>query len=90
MKTQDIFDLVNEVINSIEEPYPNDIIDQVCIKIEENTYWMDQYDQLKSIYGKHILNQMIGRHVYTLSNFNRSGPVKRAKSKLIKSYSWLT
>ena len=90
MKTQDIFDLVQEVLRSIPEPYPNDIIDQVCMRIESNKPWMNRYTQLVAIHRRHIVNQMIGRHVYALSGFNRSGPVLRANSGLIKTYSVLT
>jgi len=90
LKTQDILDLVREVLNNIPEPWPNDIIDQVCLAIERNAVWNNLYNQLKAIYGIDVLNQMIGRHTFALSGFNQSGPVRPAKSKIIKTYSWLS
>ena len=90
MKTQDIYDLVREVLHTIPQPWPNDIIDQVCLAVERNTVWLSRYNQLMAIHGRYILNQMIGRHTDKLTDFNHSGPVKPAESRLIKTYSWLS
>jgi len=90
MKTQDIHDLVREVINSIPEPFPHDIIDKVCSTIEHDTYWLNRYKQLVSSHGKEVTNQWIGRYVKRMSGFNRNGPLKKAKSGLIKVYTWLS
>ena len=90
MKTQDIFDLVREVLDTIPKPWPGDVIDQVCLAIEKESKWLNRYVQLVSSHGKAITNQSIGRHTYKLSDFNKSGPVLTAKSELIKTFSWLS
>ena len=64
MKTQDIYDMVREVLSIIPQPLPNDIIDKVCIAIEKNKGWLNRYEQLVAIHGKNVTNQMIGRHTY--------------------------
>ena len=66
MKTQDIYDLVQEVLHSIPRPYPNDIIDLACRRIESNRQWMNRYTQLVAIHRKPIVNQMIGRHLHVV------------------------
>jgi hypothetical protein len=90
LKPQDINALVQDVTNHIPKPWPHDIIDQVFLSIEDNTNWMNWYEQLKLIHGIHSLNPRIARCVFDLSGFNKSGPVKKPKSNLIKTYKWLS
>jgi hypothetical protein len=90
MQTQDIHDLVSEVLNTMPELRSGDITDQVCLAIETEPMWMNRYEQLVASYGKHTVNQLIGKYTFYLSGFNKSGPSLKAKSEIIKTFSWLS
>jgi hypothetical protein len=76
-------------------PYPEDIIDQVCLAIEANPDWWNRYDNLVEHYsskgkdGKLTVNTNIGwytRDETGLVNLSTRGT---AESSLITSYSRL-
>jgi hypothetical protein len=47
-KTQGVQDLVGEVLNTIPEPYSEDVILNVCVAIERQGRWLRRYRQLLS------------------------------------------
>ncbi|MBN1287695.1 MAG: hypothetical protein JXB47_20010 [Anaerolineae bacterium] len=89
METQDIKDLVEEVLGKFSPPYPPDITDQVCLAIEQNPAWLRRYEELNGIHKKDVVNNSIGWYTIRLTGMKNSGKVERAKSKLIKTYSRL-
>jgi len=89
MKTQDIKDLVDEVLSTISRPYPTDITDQVCLAIEEDPAWHNRYKELVARHGEHSVNSNIGWYTRDLTGLKNLQKTQNAKSDLIKTYSEL-
>jgi hypothetical protein len=87
---EEIPKLVQEVMQKMTKPYRGDIIDRVFLEIEKSAGWNDHYKKLIRIRGKHYVNPQIARWVFKFSGFNKSGPVKKATGKLIKTFKWLS
>jgi hypothetical protein len=80
--------LVQEILQDFEEPYPEDITDQVFLEIQRNQDYMNRY----SLYAenhKDTANQIIGKLVSKHTGLHRLGTNKNPKSCLIKSYAIL-
>ena len=45
-KTQGVYELVEDVIETIHEPYGEDITLDVCLKIQRNPHWLRRYKEL--------------------------------------------
>jgi hypothetical protein len=86
MTTQDISDLVDEVLKTFPKPFSADLIDQVCSAISGNADWLVRYENFVAIHGKNIVNNMLGRYVFKLSGAKQSGKIKQAKCNLLKKY----
>jgi hypothetical protein len=89
MKTQDIRDLVQEVLSTMKPPWPKGITDQVCIAIENNPEWLNTYYQLEGIHGRNTTNSNIGWYTRDITGLRNLHKTKKATSKLIKTYSEL-
>lgn len=89
MKTQDIQDLVAEVLNTMNPPWPKNITDQVCLAVENSPVWLNQYNQLVGIYGKRTVNTSIGRYTRDLTGLHSLHKKQKAESTLIKTFSEL-
>lgn len=89
MKTQDIKELVDEVLATFRPPWPRNITDQVCLSIQNNSTWLSTYNQLIGIHGEHTLNSNIGRYVREGTGLHNLGTRRKAESSLIKTYSEL-
>ena len=90
METQGIKDLTIDVLESLPEPWPSDLIDLVFLRIEGTENWMDEYYALVEERGKQLVNQWISRYCFQLSDFNHSGPPTTATSSIIKTYKLLS
>ncbi len=82
-------ELVQEVLGSISPPYPENITDQVCLKIQEKPAWHDRYERLKKEYGKWAVNPQIGRSTLQLTGLRNLGVRSKSTSKLITTYTRL-
>lgn len=93
---QPVIDLVSDVLASMRSyPYPEDIIDQVCLAIEDDPDWQNRYDSLvdhyssKGKHGKLTVNLNIGWYTRDITGLVNLGTRGTAKSGLIASYSRL-
>ena len=86
--TEDIEDLVEQILRKIPKPYPKDITDQVFCAIERDKRLFHYY----TIYaGENVsaANAYIGKLVKELTGLKVKGTCRNPKSSLIKSYKLL-
>lgn len=86
--TEDIEDLIEQILRKISKPYPPDITDRVFCAIEEDERLLHNY----TIYaGENVgaANAFIGKLVKELTGLKVKGTCRNPKSKLIKSYTIL-
>ena len=88
-KTEEVFELVQDVLSTKQEPYSEDITDEVCQAIERNLEWKQHYKNLCIGLTKDVINNHIGYYTRKITGKMRGKQVKAQKSKLIKSYSKL-
>jgi len=83
--------LVQEVLDEKfkKQIYPENITDQVCLAIEENSTWRKRYDHLVKSYSKWTVNSQIGRSTHQLTGLKNLGFHAMATSTLIKTYTRL-
>jgi len=84
-KTEEVYELVQEVLHTIPQPYHEDITDKVCLEIEKNPQWLNQYHNLCKELTTHVVNRYIGFYTKDITGF-KAGNQIIAKSRLIKSY----
>lgn len=84
-----VSELVQDVLNTLKGPWPEDITDQVCIAIENDRHWNNRYNQLVAGHGKRAVNSQIGRSTLQLTGLRNLGRRKTANSSLIKTYTCL-
>ena len=88
-KTQDVEDLVSEVLRTMSRPYGEDVIEDVFLKIEKRSLWLTRYERLARELGKESVNQWIGQYTKQITNMDTASEVEAKRSKLITSYSKL-
>ncbi len=81
--------LVQKALDSVSKPWTPDITDQVCLAIEHNQDWRQQYNELVRRHGKAGVNSHIGRFCLTLTGLRNLGERRQARSKLISTYTRL-
>ena len=84
-----VSELVQEVLGNISKPYPEDITDKVCLKIQENPTWHNRYNLLLKEHGKWVVNPQIGRSTLQLTGLRNLGLRSKATSDLITTYTRL-
>ena len=90
-----IKELVQEVLRTFKAPYPADVIDQVCLAIENKPEWLTRYHELvrhfssQGKYGKLTVNSSIGWFTKDLTGMVKLKEGNPAKSTLLESYSTL-
>lgn len=90
-----IKELVQEVLRTFKAPHPADIIDQVCLAIENKPEWLTRYHELvghyssQGKYGKLTVNSSIGWFTRDLTGMVTLKAGNPAKSMLLESYSTL-
>lgn len=84
-------ELVQEVLDEKfkKQSYPENITDQVCLAIEENSAWHNRYKQLVESYNKWTVNRQIGRSTLQLTGLKNLGLQSSATNSLIKTYTKL-
>ncbi len=88
-KTQEVFELVNDVLRAMPEPYGEDIIEEVCLAIENRPDWHRRYDQLADELGKDVTNCWIGKYTKQGVGAESLKPVKSSRCTIIRFYTKL-
>ena len=90
-KTAGVELLVREVLATMSEPYGEDIIEEACLKIEENPDWRKRYDDLCDELGEYkVVNGWIGQYTKALTGLESIREVTARRSGIIKSYTRLS
>jgi len=89
MRTSGVKSLVEDVLESISQPYSHHVIDDVFLAIEKNPKWQLEYDALCSQLGKDVVNNWGGRWVAIALGKVGEQQVPSKASSLIGSYSLL-
>jgi hypothetical protein len=88
VSTTGVRELVQEVLSTLPTPLTADVIDDVCVAIENNPRWMSRYRELSSNLRHWVVNNWIGRYVTAITGRVRGEP-STPRSRLISSYSRL-
>lgn len=88
-KTQGVYELVSEVLGTIPEPYGEDIIMDVCVKIENDSRWRRRYRQLVAELNTNVVNQWIGQYTKQLTGLNTMVQVDAGPDHIVGSYTKL-
>ena len=86
--TEDIEDLVEQILRKISRPYPEDITDQVFLTIENDDKLLHYY-KVYAGDNTDAANKYIGRMVKKITGLKTKGTCRNPKSSLIKSYTIL-
>ena len=88
-KTQGVYDLVHEVLQTMTKPYGEDIIEDVCLSIEKNPQWHQRYQTLGSSLSLWVVNNWIGQYVKRIVGMATIREVAAKRSGIITAYSKL-
>jgi hypothetical protein len=89
-KTEGVKILVQDVLRTISEPYEEDIIWNVFMKIENNGDWRRRYDELSHELTKDVVNNWIGKYTKDLTGLNTILQVDAPEQRhIVGSYSKL-
>ncbi len=88
-KTEVIYILVDEVLQTFSEPYGEDIIEDVFIAIENNHDYHRQYDDLVEELRTRVVNPWIGKYTRAIIGYRKLRVVGSKRSDLIKYYTKL-
>lgn len=86
--TEEMEDLVVEILRRFNKPYPQDITDQVFLAIERDSNWRKRYEIFAGT-DPATANAWVGRMVKEHTGLKIKGVCAEPKSSLIKSYSIL-
>lgn len=89
MNTAAIKILVEEVLQSLEKPYSEDVIHEVFYKIEITPNWLLAYNELCVSFGKHAANSRGGFWIANAVGRSGDQKVPSKECKLIEFYSKL-
>ncbi|WP_129675151.1 hypothetical protein [Candidatus Chloroploca sp. Khr17] len=89
-KTQGVYDLTKRVLQTMNSPYSEDIIEEVFLAIEANTEWLQNYKELNGTLGNKVVNSWIGRYVKEIAAMKTIREVPAKRSYLIKDYTKLS
>jgi len=88
-KTEDIYNLVDEVLQNFLEPYGEDIIEDVFLAIENNHDFHRQYVNLVKELGSKSVNPLIGKHTKAKIGYRVFRVADSKRSNLITRYTKL-
>ena len=88
-KTEGIYMLVDEVLQTFSEPYGEDIIEDVFITIENNNDFHRQYGDLGLELQPWVVNNWIGKYTKAIIGYRNLRVVDAKRSNLIKYYTKL-
>lgn len=87
--TEEIEDLVVEILRRFSKPYPQDITDQVFLSIERDANKRKRYEIFAGQDKEGTTNAWIGKMVKEHTRLKVKGTCTTPKSKLIQTYSIL-
>ncbi len=89
-KTQGIYELVTEALESISKPYGEDVIEDVLLAIEEQPNWLEKYNKLVQELSENEVNRRIGRYTKEITGLETlSEGVDAKRSKIAGKYTKL-
>ena len=88
-KTQGVYELVQAVLNTFPQPYGEDIIEDVCLSIENNSDWFRRYNELSDELCDWVVNNWIGQYTKLITGFDSNREVYARRSNIIKYYTKL-
>lgn len=88
-KTAGVFELAQDVLATLPEPYGRDIVEEVCLAIERNPYWRGRYDELADDLRDWVVNNWIGLYTKQLTGFRSMRKVVAKRSKIVTAYTQL-
>ena len=88
-KTEGVRILVQDVLQSIPEPYEEDIILNVCRKIKDNRDWFRRYEELGDDLTNDVVLNWIGKYTKELTGLKNIRVVKAPKGSIVTSYTKL-
>ena len=89
-KTEGVHQLVQDVLETFSEPYGEDVIEDVCVAIEDHPEWMQRYRELSDELRSWVVNNWIGQYTKQLTGLQTVREVSARRSKIITSYTKLT
>ncbi|HRW05895.1 MAG TPA: hypothetical protein P5121_12405 [Caldilineaceae bacterium] len=89
-KTQGVYDLVQLALQQIEQPYSEDVIEEVCLIIENNRELFRNYLHLSDDLKHWVVNNWIGQYTKDLTGGQTMRLVDAKRSKLITGYTRLS
>lgn len=88
-KAHEVYLLVEDVLRTIQPPYGEDILDDVCLAIEQNRQWRQRYDELCADLSKDTVNKWIGQYAKRLTGMQTQRGVAARRATIISAYSKL-
>ena len=88
-KTEGVSQLVHAVLQTITEPYSEDIIEDVFLFIKKNPGWYMQYKQLCDELNKNVVNIWIAKYTKNNTGLNSYERKTAKPGGLIHSYTKL-
>lgn len=88
-KTDEVLELVEQVLKTLTKPYGEDVIEDVFLAIQDRPMWLGRYERLVRELSKDTVNQWIGQYTKQITNMDTILEVDAKRSKLIESYSKL-
>lgn len=89
-KTQGVYDLVQLALQEITPPYREDVIEEVCLVIENNRDLFRQYLTLSDDLKHSVVNNWIGQYTKEITGGQTLCKVEARRSKLITGYTKLS
>ena len=88
-KTEGVYQLVQDVLETFSEPYGEDVIEDVCLAIEGHPEWMQRYRDLSDELRSWVVNNWIGQYTKQLTGLQTVREVRAKRSRIITSYTKL-
>ncbi|MEZ4834361.1 MAG: DUF2442 domain-containing protein [Caldilineaceae bacterium] len=88
-KTAGVEVLVRDALQQIPEPYGEDIIEDVCLVIENDETLLRRYHELAADLRHWVVNNWIGQYTKLIVGMETVRLVDAKRSKIIKSYTKL-
>jgi hypothetical protein len=88
-KTHGVYELVKEILQTISKPYGENIIEDVCLAIENRPPWHLRYNDLVNELSRDVVNNWIGRYTKDITGMKTVLVVAAKRSKIIKAYTKL-
>lgn len=89
LKTEGVRLLVQDVLQTLPQPYGEDVIEDVFCEIEKTPQWRKRYNELVEELTLLVVNSAIGRHTKALIGFDTLREVDVRRTRLSKNYSKL-